>query len=114
MLDQKKIDYRLHDLHTEEKLSAVDVSVLIDVPPSHVFKTILLMPSTGKGKPIAALVPANFQVDVKLLAALLHEKKVTPMKQDDAETFSGMLTGGISPLGLLQKPIRIMIDDSIN
>lgn len=114
LLDQRKIAYTLHDLETTEKLPAIDVAILLDLPPERVFKTIILSPTSGKGKLIAALVPASRKVDAKKLAAALHEKKVSPLKHSEAEVITGMLTGGISPLGLINKPFRIIADNSIN
>ena len=113
-LDQRKIVYTLHDLETSEKLSAVEVASQLNCPPERVFKTIILSPASGKGKLIAALVPASRKVDAKKLATALHEKKVSPLKHSEAEVVTGMLTGGISPLGLINKPFCIIADDSIN
>ena len=114
LLTQRKIHFTMHDLGTTEKLGAVEVSNLLGKPEEKVFKTIIFMSVSGNGKFLAALVPANHQVDTKKLAAAVREKKVSPVKQVEAEETTGMQTGGISPLGLIHKPFRIIADDSIN
>ena len=111
-LDQRKIHYTLHDLQTNEKLSAEEVAAVLSRPAEMIFKTIILGANKNT-KPIAALVPANSKVDQKKLAAALNEKKVAPLTLVEAEEKTGMQAGGISPLGLVNKPFRIILDDSI-
>jgi Cys-tRNA(Pro)/Cys-tRNA(Cys) deacylase len=114
LLNQKHIEYILHNLNTDEKVSAVEVAILLDQPNAKIFKTIIFRPETKKEKWVAALVPANRQVDEKRLAAALNLKKLAAAKQSDAEQKTGMLSGGISPLGLINKAFLIVADDSIN
>ena len=66
LLDSRKIPYTAFELPAE-KLGAVEVALLLDVPPEQVFKTIVVA-REGKGKPILALTPGPAEVDLKALA----------------------------------------------
>ena len=49
-------------------------------------------------------------VDLKLVAAAVGEKKVYLPSERDAETLTGLQAGGISPLALINKGFRVLID----
>jgi Cys-tRNA(Pro)/Cys-tRNA(Cys) deacylase len=91
----------------------MEVATILNLPPAMIYKTIVLS-GDSKSKPIAALVSAKDKVDLKSLANFVHQKKVTPLSLIKTEEITGMKTGGISPIGLINKPFRIIIDDSIN
>ena len=110
MLEARKIAFTALDV-PEEKLSALEVAVLLDVPPEMVFKTIVAKRDKA-GKPILALVPATGEVDNKALASSLKEKKVRITTQAEAEALTGLRAGGISPLALINKGFQVMIDIS--
>jgi Cys-tRNA(Pro)/Cys-tRNA(Cys) deacylase len=112
-LNQRKISYTLHALNTDKKLSAIEVSDILKQPEAMIYKTIILSGSE-KSKPIAAVVSAQTKVDLKKLANFVQEKKVMPLSLEKTEEITGMKTGGISPIGLINKPFRIIMDDSIN
>jgi Cys-tRNA(Pro)/Cys-tRNA(Cys) deacylase len=114
LLDQRNITYTLHDLKSYEKFSAIEVSQLLEQPVEIVYKTIILSSPANRGKLIAALVPSDKKVDSKKLAKILGLKKISPLRQIDAEARTGMQTGGICPLGLINQPFLIVVDDSIN
>jgi Cys-tRNA(Pro)/Cys-tRNA(Cys) deacylase len=111
MLDANNIAYSPCVL-PNKKLSALEVADFLDVKPELVFKTIVAI-RQGKGKPVLALVPATHELDLKSLSRALGEKKVKLASQKDAETLTGLQTGGISPLALMQKGFAIVIDKSI-
>jgi Cys-tRNA(Pro)/Cys-tRNA(Cys) deacylase len=110
MLDSRKIAYKAYEAPAE-KLSALEVANLLQVPPEIVFKSIVARREKA-GKLILALVPATGEVDPKALAASLNEKKVRVTTQAEAETLTGLLTGGISPLALINKGFQVLIDAS--
>lgn len=112
-LTKHGIHYTVHGLQTTEKKSAVDVAKLLNKPSQCIFKTIVL--TTGQTtKPVLALVPADRQVNAKAVALCLKEKKLMVSSQADAERITGLQVGGISPLALLNKPFRVIIDLTIN
>ena len=109
MLDAKGISYTACEL-PNEKLSAVAVADFLGVNPEQVFKTIVVL-RQGRGKPILAIVPGPHEVGLKLLAKAVGEKKVTPAKQTEAEKLTGLQTGGISALALLNKGFEVVLDE---
>lgn len=110
MLDARKIPYTAFETPAE-KLGALETSRILQVPVGMVFKTIVVT-RRGGGKPILALVPGDREVDLKLLAAALAEKKLELPTEREAEQMTGLQAGGISPLALLNRGFRVVIDES--
>ncbi len=110
LLDNRKIIYRAYEL-PKQKLGAEETARLLDVPLEIVFKSIVIT-RRGPGKPILAVVPGNKEVDLKALARVLGEKKVSPATQSEAENFTGLQAGGISPLAFVNRGFEILIDQS--
>jgi Cys-tRNA(Pro)/Cys-tRNA(Cys) deacylase len=108
LLDSRKITYQVYETPAE-KLSAVEVAELLNVPAQAVFKTIVVTREKGK-KPILAVIPGPGNVDLKLLAAFLGEKKVYLPSEREAEHITGLQAGGISPLALINKGFQVVID----
>ena len=110
LLDSRKIPYQVFELASGEKTGALETASQLGVPPEMVFKTIVVT-RTGKGKPILAVVPAPSEVDLKLVARAVNEKKVTLPTQKAAEQLTGLQAGGISPLAL-NKGFQVLLDQS--
>jgi Cys-tRNA(Pro)/Cys-tRNA(Cys) deacylase len=108
LLNAHRIAYKALDIPAE-KLSALQVAAYLNVPPDMVYKTIVFK-RAGEGKGVLALVAAPLEVDAKKLAAALSEKKVLLTTQREAEQITGLLSGGISPLALLNKGFQVVID----
>ncbi|HNB54450.1 MAG TPA: aminoacyl-tRNA deacylase [Anaerolineales bacterium] len=111
LLDSKKIPYEVFELSTDEKTSALETAARLGIPPEMVFKTIVVT-RTVKGKPILAVVPAPSEVDLKLVAKAVNEKKVALPTQREAEQLTGLQAGGISPLALINKGFQMLLDQS--
>jgi len=110
LLDSQKVSYTLYELPTE-KLGATETARLLDVEPASVFKTIVITRNKPK-KPLLVVVPGPSQVDLKLLAAALGEKKVYLPTEREAEQLTGLQAGGISPLALINKGFQVVVDSS--
>ena len=110
LLDQRKIPYTVFELPAE-KLGAEVTAERLGVPPEIVFKTIVVK-REGRGKPILAVVPGDRQVDLKLLAKAVGEKKVFLTTQKEAEQLTQLQAGGISPLALLNRGFQVVLDQS--
>jgi len=110
LLDARKIPYTIFETPTE-KLGALETARFLDVSPDSVFKTIVLTRERPR-KPLLVVVPAPREVDLKLLAAALGEKKVTLPSEREAESLTGLQAGGISPLALINKGFQVVIDSS--
>lgn len=119
-LDSHAIPYTSFEL-TPEKHGALETARLLGVHPEIVFKTIVVVraePSRAssegapKGKPLLVIVPAAATVDLKALAAVLGEKKLSLPTEREAERLTGLRAGGISPLALLNRGFAVVIDSS--
>ncbi len=116
LLDSRKIPYTAYEL-TAEKHGALETAQILNIDPATVFKTIVVLrekpalPSKGK-KPLLVLVPGPSEVDLKLLAAAVGEKKVHLPTEREAEALTGLQAGGISPLALINKGFQVVIDSS--
>ena len=109
-LDSRKIQYQVYETPAE-KLGAQETARILNVDPKLVFKTIVVTREKPK-KPVLAVIPGPRNVDLKLLAAALGEKKVHLPTEREAEQLTGLQAGGISPLALLNKGFQVVIDSS--
>jgi Cys-tRNA(Pro)/Cys-tRNA(Cys) deacylase len=113
VLDAHHVEYTPHtyspDIH-----SADGVAELLGVSAAEVFKTLVVLPEGGKGRPLLVMVPGDRELDLKVLGQQpeVDEKKLRMASQREAESMTGLLVGGISALALLQKNFRIFIDRS--
>ena len=110
MLEAKGIPYYTHTVPAE-KLSALEIAELLNLNPKRVFKTIVLQGEKGK-KGLLAVIPATGNVHPKKAAQLVGMKKTRVTTMREAETLTGLLAGGISPLALINKGFRVLLDES--
>lgn len=110
ILDSQGVQFQVFEL-PEEKLGAAETAALLNVPLSLVYKTIVLVNERTK-KYILAIVPGDREVDLKSTAAALGDKKILLTTMAEAEKATGLKTGGISPLALLNKGFKILLDES--
>jgi Cys-tRNA(Pro)/Cys-tRNA(Cys) deacylase len=110
MLESQGIPFRAFELPAE-KLSALEAADYLGVDPALVYKTIVAT-RAATAKPVLALVSALQEVDLKALARALGEKKVHLASQKQAELLTGLQTGGISPLALLQHNFQVVMNDT--
>jgi len=108
LLDSKKIFYQVFNL-PEEKLGAQETAKRLNVSANMVYKTIVAT-RPKPGKTILAVIPGDHQLDLKALAQILKEKKVSLPTEREAESITGLQAGGISPLALINKGFQVLID----
>jgi Cys-tRNA(Pro)/Cys-tRNA(Cys) deacylase len=109
-LDSRKTSYEAFETPAE-KLGAEETARFLNISPETVFKTIVVTREKPK-KPILAVVPGPFHVDLKLLAAVLGEKKVHLPTEREAEQLTGLQAGGISPLALINRGFLVVVDST--
>ena len=106
ILDSKKIAYEIFtfapDIH-----SAAGVAEALNLPPTKVYKTLVVTRSPGK--PLLVMAPADQELDLKHLARAVNEKKLGMAAHHEAEKLTGLRVGGISALALLNKGFQICI-----
>ncbi len=107
LLENRKILYNVFELPAE-KLGARETAAFLGVPPSQVFKTIVVQRASSKV--VLVVVPGDRKVDLKAVAAFLGEKKVHLPSEREAEAITQLQAGGISPLALLHKGFLVIVD----
>jgi Cys-tRNA(Pro)/Cys-tRNA(Cys) deacylase len=88
--------------------SAVGVATYYGLPSAQVYKTLVVVLS--QGKPALVLIAGDRELQLKLLAQALGEKKLRMATQKEAEAWTGLKVGGISALALCHRGFPVYID----
>lgn len=93
--------------------SADEAAELLGAPAEAVYKTLVVLRETiRRERPLLVLVPSRAQLDLKLLARGLGEKKVRMATQREAEGLTGLQVGGISALAVRPGAFDVYLDES--
>ena len=97
-LDRAHVAYRSHTYTHDPTIASygLEAAAALGVPAERVFKTLVV--ETGAGLAVC-VVPVGAQLDLKAAARALGVKRVTMATPVVAERSSGMVIGGISPIG---------------
>jgi Cys-tRNA(Pro)/Cys-tRNA(Cys) deacylase len=115
LLDQQKISYIVREF-PDTIHSADGVADHFGLPHDCVYKTLVVLPSTGKpfdktqGRPMLVMVAGSRELDLRKLAKAVGQKKVQMVAHKEAERLTGLQTGGISALALLHKNFAVYLD----
>jgi Cys-tRNA(Pro)/Cys-tRNA(Cys) deacylase len=111
LLDGKRVEYQVFTYDYDAGVdSAVRVAESIGLPPAQVFKTLVALPDEPKRKPMLVVIPGPETLDLRALAKAAGLKKVKMATHAQAEERTGLQTGGISPLALINKGFDIYLD----
>jgi Cys-tRNA(Pro)/Cys-tRNA(Cys) deacylase len=113
-LDAKGIEYRAVEYDTTEAFhTGEEAANLVGVPAEFVYKTmVVIREGSSRGKPVLVMIPVSSQIDLKLLAQGLGEKKLRMATQKEAEKLTGLQVGGISALALRHpQQFEVLIDE---
>src|SRR5205823_4248310 len=66
VLDAHRVAYEPH-YYSPDEHSADGVAAILGVPADQVFKTLVVLPESGKGRPLLVLVPGAAELDLKVL-----------------------------------------------
>jgi Cys-tRNA(Pro)/Cys-tRNA(Cys) deacylase len=111
-LDSKRVSYQLFTYDYDAGVqSAVEVAAAIGLPAQQVFKTLVVQPEEANRKPLLVVIPGPDTLDLKALAKATNLKKVKMATHEQAEALTGLQTGGISPLALINKGFDIYLDE---
>ncbi len=109
-LEQQKIDYIVREF-PDTIHSADGVADYFGLPHDQVYKTLVVMPASGR--PMLVMVAGSRELDLKKVAKATGQKKVQMAGHKEAESLTGLQTGGISALALLHKNFSVFIDQPV-
>lgn len=107
LLEANGVPYQVHTFSPTIR-SAQEVAEVIGAPPGQVYKTLVVV--RPNGKPLLVLIAGDRELDLKLLAREIGEKKLQMAPHTEAERLTGLQVGGISALCLLHKGFEIYLD----
>jgi Cys-tRNA(Pro)/Cys-tRNA(Cys) deacylase len=112
LLDSKKISYKLHLYDYDAGIeSAVQVADAIGLPPQQVFKTLVTLADQPNRKPMLVIIPGPDTLDLRAFAKAAGLKKVKMATHAEAESLTGLQTGGITALALINKGFDVYLSD---
>jgi Cys-tRNA(Pro)/Cys-tRNA(Cys) deacylase len=111
LLDSLGVHYELCEYAVDpDDLAAESVAAKISLPPERVFKTLLA--HGDRNGPCFAVIPGNYELDLKALAKLSGDRKVelVPLKQ--VQPLTGYIRGGVTVLGA-KKDFPVFVDETM-
>jgi len=110
ILDAAGVRYELREYAVDEShLAAPEVAAAIGMPPEQVFKTLVVR--GDRSGVLLAVIPANSELDLKLLAAASRNKKMELVPVKEVLGLTGYIRGGVSPVGT-RKAYPVYLDDT--
>ena len=111
ILDQLGIPYELRQYAVDaDDLTAENVAAKIGFPPEQVFKTLV---ARGDRHGVClAIIPGNYELDLKALAASTGDKKVELVALKEVLPLTGYIRGGVTALGC-KKNYPVYADETI-
>ncbi len=98
ILDQKKVEYVVHDYTESGVIAGEDVANTLGEDPKKVFKTLV---TVGKSKQYYVfLVPVCKELNLKKAAKAVGEKSIEMIKSKELLPLTGYIHGGCSPIGM--------------
>lgn len=98
LLEQKKIEYDIHDYTESGVIAGGDVAQALGENPDEVFKTLV---TVGKTKQhYVFLVPVSKELSLKKAAKAVGEKSIEMIKAKELLPLTGYIHGGCSPIGM--------------
>jgi Cys-tRNA(Pro)/Cys-tRNA(Cys) deacylase len=109
VLDAQRIPYQVYNFPPEIH-SAQGVAETFGLSAAEVYKTLVVLRADAGGQPMLVMAPGDRELDLKLMAKALGEKKLRMATQKEAEKLTGLQVGGISALPLLNRNFAVYID----
>jgi Cys-tRNA(Pro)/Cys-tRNA(Cys) deacylase len=109
LLDNLQISYELREYDVDpEDLSAETVARKIGLPIEQVFKT--LVTEGDRSGVCLAVIPGNFQLDLKALAKQTGDRKIDTVALKDVQPLTGYIRGGVTALAC-KKDFPVYVDE---
>ena len=109
LLEQKKLNFKVHDYSQSDVISGLDVANYLKENPDRVFKTLVTIGKSGSH--YVFLVPVNKELNLKKAAQSVSEKNISMIKSKELLPLTGYIHGGCSPIGM-KKLFTTIIDAS--
>ncbi len=111
MLDALGVLYELREYEVDpEDLAAESVAAKIGLPPEQVFKTLLAR--GDRNGPCFAVIPGNYELDLRPLAKLSGDRKVELVPLKELQPMTGYIRGGVTVLGA-KKDFPVFADETM-
>ena len=111
ILDSLGVHYTLRDYEVDpDDLSAETVAAKVGMPPEQVFKTLAVR--GDRNGVSVAVIPGNFELDLKALAALTGDRKVELLPLKEVQSVTGYIRGGVTALGM-KKDYPVFVDETL-
>lgn len=111
LLTQRNVPFTIHEF-PETIHSAAEVADYVNKPANMVYKTLVVFRNKPYGKPMLIMAPGDSHIDFKKVAGAIKKKKTRMATHEEAEAITGLKTGGISALALLNKGFDVYLDQS--
>jgi len=112
------VDHRIHEYELPERHGrdreerpsyGLEAAEALGVPPDRMFKTLV---ATVDDRLVMAVVPTDRELDLKRLVSAIGGRKASLAEPAAAERATGMVIGGISPLGS-RRSLPVVADASV-
>jgi Cys-tRNA(Pro)/Cys-tRNA(Cys) deacylase len=105
------IEHQLHQYQHDPASAGygTEAAKKLGLNPACVFKTLIV--AVGTKTLVAAIVPVNTMLSMKLIAKAASGKKAIMADKQQVQRSSGYVLGGVSPLGQ-KRPLATFIDES--
>ena len=111
ILDSLGVHYTLRDYEVDpDDLSAETVAAKVGMPPEQVFKTLAVR--GDRNGVSVAVIPGNFELDLKALAALTGDRKIELLPLKEVQSVTGYIRGGVTALGM-KKDYPVFVDETM-
>jgi Cys-tRNA(Pro)/Cys-tRNA(Cys) deacylase len=110
-LDALGVRYELREYEVDpDDLAAEAVAAKIGMPSEQVFKTLLAR--GDRNGPCFAVIPGNYELDLKTLAQLSGDRKIELVALKDVQPLTGYIRGGVTVLGA-KKGFPVFVDETM-
>lgn len=109
VLDNLNIPYTLLQYEVNSDHLAAEVTAeKLGRPPEQVFKTLVVRGDrTGIH---LAVIPGNYQLDLKALAQATGDRRVQPVALKEVQPLTGYIRGGVTAIAC-KKPYPVVVDE---